>query len=249
MPIGRQVASAPVVEHIPALILAGGRGTRLQPVLGDRPKVLAPINGRPFLSFLLDKLVRDGLQRVLLCTGHRAQQVQEVFGSSYGPLEIGYSVEREPLGTAGALRHALPLFDEPVCLVLNGDSYIDTNLNDFIAWHSKHHFAASLVLSWACDASRFGATVVEKGGAIRDFREKDANASPGWINAGVYLISRTLLELLPGGEAISIERECFPKWIQRGLGGFCQRTAFIDLGTPASFRKTESFFLRLGAIK
>src|SRR5262245_29284658 len=110
---------------IPALILVGGLGARLRSALTDRPKALAPVDGRPFLAFLLGQLPAAGIRRVVLCTGYRAHQVEETFGSRYGDLALTYSREETPLGTGGALRLAVPRMDAERFLVLNGDSYID----------------------------------------------------------------------------------------------------------------------------
>src|SRR5437899_2628493 len=110
-------------NSLSAAILVGGLGTRLRGIVADRPKVLAEVRGRPFLAYLLDQLVASGFQDVVLCTGYRSEQVKEVFGDGYGPLRIVYSEETVPLGTAGALRLALPLLQSETILVMNGDSF------------------------------------------------------------------------------------------------------------------------------
>ena len=109
---------------VPALILAGGLGTRLEGVVTGIPKVLAPVCGRPFLSYLLDQLQAAGVREVVLCTGYRADQVFETFGTRYEELSLRYSSESRPLGTAGAIRQAVGLVGAERFLVLNGDSYV-----------------------------------------------------------------------------------------------------------------------------
>jgi D-glycero-alpha-D-manno-heptose 1-phosphate guanylyltransferase len=226
---------------IPALILVGGLGTRLRSVLSDRPKALAPVAGGPFLRFLFNQLQAAGVRRAVLCTGYRAHQVEETFGSRYGDLALSYSQEETPLGTAGALRLALPRLDAELALVLNGDSYVDCSLAEFHAWHRQHGFAGSLLLTWVEDAARFGTVDVDATGRIQAFREKQGLSGPGWINAGIYLLPRQLLEALPADRPVSLEREAFPAWLLRGLGGCSRRAAFLDVGTPESLAQAEAF--------
>jgi NDP-sugar pyrophosphorylase family protein len=233
---------------IPALILAGGLGTRLRSVLADRPKALAPVAGRPFLSLLFDQLLAAGVRRAVLCTGHRAHQVEEVFGSRYRDLALTYSREETPLGTGGALRFALPQLDAELALVLNGDSYVDCSLAEFHAWHRAHGLAGSLLLAWVEDAARFGTVDVDATGRIRAFREKQGLVRPGWINAGVYLLARPLLETLPAGRTVSLEYEAFPAWLAGGLGGYARRAAFLDVGTPESLAQAEAFLAGVRAV-
>jgi NDP-sugar pyrophosphorylase family protein len=235
------------MRDLPALILAGGLGTRLRSVVSDRPKVLAPVAGKPFLSHLLDQLDRAGLRRVVLATGYLGEQIEATFGSTHGTLALAYSQEPEPLGTGGALRRALPNLAGDLVLVLNGDSYVDCSLGTFHAWHRAHSFAGSLLLTWVADAGRFGTVERTPEGRVMAFREKEGVARPGWINAGVYLLSRQLCEALPAGHAVSLEREAFPEWLAAGLGGFECRAAFLDMGTPESLAQADAFFASLRA--
>jgi D-glycero-alpha-D-manno-heptose 1-phosphate guanylyltransferase len=227
--------------NLPALILAGGFGTRLRGVLPDLPKLLAPINGRPFLRYLLDRLERAGVREVVLCTGYRADQIQEEFERCPTPITLKFSHETQPLGTGGALRQALNVTDAEVFLVLNGDSAIDCDLQPFIDWHYEHGLLGSLLLTHVDDASRFGTVLTDERGVIQAFREKEGRPIPGWINAGVYLLSRRLLEPLAEGQAYSLEKELFPRWLQQGLGGYRVQAAFLDIGTPESLAQASAF--------
>jgi NDP-sugar pyrophosphorylase family protein len=233
--------------EVPALILAGGLGTRLRSVLPDLPKNLAPVGGRPFLTYLLDQLEAAGVRRVVLCTGYRAGQIRQALGVRYGQLALSYSEETEPLGTGGALRQALSQVDAGLVLALNGDSYVHGDLREYHSWHRRHRFAGSLLLTRVPDAGRFGTVTVDELGAVQSFEEKRGLAVPGLINAGVYLLSRTLLEALPAGRAVSLEKEAFPRWLKDGLGGFCTRSPFLDIGTPESFARAETFLAGVGA--
>jgi NDP-sugar pyrophosphorylase family protein len=164
------------MADVPAVILAGGLGTRLRRVVADRPKVLADVGGRPFLAILLDQLAGAGVRSAILCTGYLGEQVESQFGRSYGPLALRYSRETTPLGTGGALRLAASHVDSNVMLVLNGDSYCDADLPGFVAWHHSRNSRASIVLVRASDASRFGRVAVGGGGAPRRV----------WAKKGVY---------------------------------------------------------------
>jgi NDP-sugar pyrophosphorylase family protein len=226
---------------ITAAILVGGLGTRLRPVVADRPKVLAPINGRPFLAYLLDQLVEAGLKTVTLCTGYRADMIQDEFGDSYKGLRLIYSKEEESLGTAGALRLALPLLESDPVLVLNGDSYCHVNLPDFYHEYAGQPAGASMVLTQVENTARYGAVQVEAG-LITHFQEKQDSAGPGWISAGIYLLGQTLLQTIPPGRAVSIEQEMFPAWLERGIGVFYSAGPFIDIGIPEAYTQATTFF-------
>ena len=225
-----------------AVILAGGLGTRLQPIVRDRPKALAPVRSRPFLAYLLDWLERANFTRVILCVGHLAEQIKETFGDTYATLALTYSYEPEPRGTAGALRLALNQIDDELCLVLNGDSFVDADLTAFLDWHRQHIFAGSILLTHVDNTARFGLVETGNNGSISAFLEKQETHSAGYINAGVYLLSRQLLESIPNDLKVSIEHECFPQWLSLGLGGYRTQARFIDIGTPESLHQAEAFF-------
>lgn len=230
------------LEDVTAAVLAGGPGTRLRPVVADRPKVLADVGGKPFLAYLLDQLLIAGIRRVVLCTGYLGEKVQAAFGASYLGLRILYSREASPLGTAGALRLALPLFESDSVLVLNGDSFCEANLKAFWQEHCARQADATLLLTRVSDASRYGRVHVDAEGRVLRFEEKDGDSGPGWINGGVYLLKRRLLEMIPASRAVSLEREMFPAWIGQGLYGYTSDGRFIDIGIPEAYTLAERFF-------
>jgi NDP-sugar pyrophosphorylase family protein len=227
---------------IDAAILVGGLGTRLRPVLSDRPKPLAPVNGRPFIAFLLDQLAGANLGYVILCTGYGADQMRSTLGDSYRSLEIVYSQEPDTLGTAGALRFAASRFRSDTVLVLNGDSYCNVDLMAFSDWHRQHQGVASIVLTEVRQADRFGSVDTAPDGRIVKFGEKVTSPASGWVNAGIYLIARQLIEEIPPDRAISLEREVFPAWIGRGFYGYLHRGVFLDIGTPESYAQAAQLF-------
>jgi NDP-sugar pyrophosphorylase family protein len=232
------------MDDVTPAILAGGLGTRLRSVV-DRPKVLAPVRGRPFVTYLLDQLREAGAGEVVLLTGHRGDQVRAALGSCYRGMVLRYSCEPAPLGTAGAVRHGLPLLRGASVLLLNGDSYCDVGLAEFIDGARERDADAGLVLARMADTGRFGRVVVEDGGRVERFEEKAAGGGPGWINAGVYLLRREAVAAWPGDRPLSLERDVLPGLAEGGRvwGHRCEGD-FLDIGTPESFRESERFFDR-----
>jgi NDP-sugar pyrophosphorylase family protein len=230
------------LRNITAVILAGGKGTRLQAAVSDRPKALAEIRGRPFLAWLLDRLQAEGIVETVICTGYRAEQIEAAFGSDYQGMRLAYSRESSPLGTAGALRLALPMLRSDPVLVLNGDSVVDAALPDLLAWHRAQQAAGTLLLSPVDDARRYGRVRVDAAGQVLEFEEKSQSNEPGWINAGVYVLSQRLLNCISPSREVSLEREVFPSWVGKGLCGRRVQGRFIDIGTPESYALAAEFF-------
>ena len=227
------------LANITAAILAGGLGTRLRSVVPDKPKVLAEVCGRPFIEYLLEQLAREGVQSVVLCTGYMGDQVESLLGSTYGKIALRYSRETSPLGTGGALRLALPMLTSTSVLVMNGDSYCDVQLEPFAVWHHAQRSMASILLTETSDTRRYGRIDVDERGGIIQFQEKSEAMGAGWINAGVYLLSRELIETIPADRSISIEREIFPAWINRGLSGYRSEGKLLDIGVPDAYARAS----------
>jgi NDP-sugar pyrophosphorylase family protein len=230
------------LANLVAVVLAGGQGTRLRSVLADVPKVIAPVRGRPFLAWLLSRLAAAGLRRAVISTGYRAEQVEAALGSRCGNLELIYSQETSPLGTAGALRAALPYVTGDQILAMNGDSYWRADLAGLFQFQGAHRAAATLLLAHMPDTGRYGRVSFADDGQVTQFAEKQDSAGPGWINAGVYLIETARIHEIPTGRAVSIEREMFPAWIGRGLYGYPGADRFLDIGTPESYAQADAYF-------
>ena len=233
------------LSGITTVILAGGLGTRLRPIVSNRPKVLSEVLGRPFLTYLFDQLDYAGVRDVVLCTGYMASSVREEMGNSYKSLRIKYSMEVVPLGTGGALRLALPLIKSDTVMVMNGDSYVNADLNTFLAWFLRKNIVAAVFLTKSINTSRYGKIITTSDGGIEVFEEKGGIEGNGWINAGVYLLKRKLVETIPSGKAFSLEREFFQGLIGKNLHGYKCKTQFLDIGTPGSYAEAKSFFSRL----
>lgn len=224
-----------------AVLLAGGLGTRLRSVVADQPKALAKVRGRAFLSYLLEQVATAGVKKVVLCTGYLGSQVQQSFGDSYGHLELLYSQEATPLGTGGALRFALPLFQSEYVLVMNGDSFCTVELDAFWNWHRSREARASMVLVKAADARRYGRVYTRRDGQIQRFEEKSSEEGASWINAGIYLIRSELVETIHPNNHVSLEQEVIPAWIGQGLYGYESDGRLLDIGTPESYLSAEQF--------
>jgi len=223
-----------------AFVLCGGAGTRLRPVLADRPKSMALIAGTPFLQLLLDRLRSQGVDDVILGTGYMAEKIESYFGSGNDlGMRISYSREDEPLGTGGALKLAEPLISDPV-LVLNGDSYVEWNLNPMLGLFRTKDADIVVVLQAVADVTRYGSVALDQEGRITQFIEKGVRGGPGLINAGVYLLRKRIVRDLPAGKAISLEREVFPQLLDRGVYGLISTGLFIDIGIPDDFKRAQT---------
>jgi NDP-sugar pyrophosphorylase family protein len=230
-------------SNVTAAVLAGGLGTRLRSVIADRPKVLAPVAGRPFLAHLLERLERAGVRQSVLLVGFKAEMVRDAFGERFGAMTVEYSIETEPLGTAGALRLALPGLVNPTVLLMNGDSFCDVDLRAFLHCHRSHAGGATITLTHVDNAARFGRVHVDETERVLRFDEKDPKPAPGWINAGIYLFERELVETIATGKALSLERDVLPKWVASGrVRAFRGGGRFIDIGVPESYCAAEAFF-------
>lgn len=218
-----------------AIILAGGQGTRLREAVPDLPKPLAPVAGRPFLAWMLDSLAAGGVRRVVLATGYLGGMIEAAIGPVHRGMAICYAREETPLGTGGAIRHALPHTTAEQVLVLNGDTYVR------VPYAAMAVACAGADLAMAVhqvpDRSRYGAVVVEED-QVRGFLERGGDAAPGWINGGVYLIRRGAAFWPPGG-AFSFERDV----LQAGLApiaAFPVPGPFIDIGTPDDYARAQT---------
>jgi NDP-sugar pyrophosphorylase family protein len=223
-------------------ILAGGLGTRIRSLYPDLPKPLIPIHGKPFLEYQIEQLRAQGFGDFVLCVSYLADRIIDHFqdGSAWD-VHIRYSYEHEPLGTAGALRYAAPYWEE-TAIVLNGDTFVATDFRMLIAAHRGPPDAdGSLGLVALPDTVRYGQVLIDSRQRITTFREKDQSAGAGWINAGVYVLDPIVLDFIPSGRPVSLEREVFPALAtRRHLYGFPLDGAFVDMGTPEGLAAMEA---------
>jgi NDP-sugar pyrophosphorylase family protein len=224
-----------------AAILCGGLGTRLQPVLPDGQKTMAEVSGRPFLQILVDWLRAEGLRRLVFCAGHRADDIERFFAGRYPDLELAFSVERQPLGTAGALKNCESLLRGRTTLVVNGDSFCPIRLEPFLAAHALRGGAASVVTVAPGDRRDGGFLRLEASDRIASFSEK-SYFEGAQLNAGIYLLEREAIAEIPSGRACSIERETLPALLARGVYAYQTTTPLFDIGTPDRLRQFREAF-------
>ena len=221
-----------------AVVLAGGLGTRLRSEVGETPKVMAPVAGRPFLEYVLAELDRQGFRHVILAVGYKKEVVIAHFGSSFRGLSLDYSEEQQLLGTGGGVRKALSLANTGLCFVLNGDTWVELDYVDMWRAHLEHSARLSIAVRAVSDVSRFGAVEIENGRLIR-FLEK-GREGPGFINAGVYLLSTDVLESHVLPETFSLERDFLvPNMVTLAPFAFPVAGDFIDIGIPEDYQRAQ----------
>ncbi len=235
-------------KPLDAMILVGGRGTRLQGAVSDRPKPMAEVADRPFVEWLLLALRAQGVRRVIFCTGYMSEIVEAHFRDGrQWDMEVVYSRDPMPLGTAGAIRYALSQVHSDCFLVMNGDSYARVDISRLQEAHTACAACASLWLVSVNDCRRYGSVEIGEDGAVQAFREKLPEKRAGLINAGIYLLERKVAESIPEGRDVSIESEIFPHFIGHGLYAVVGKGPFLDIGTPEAYKLAEHFFALRGA--
>jgi mannose-1-phosphate guanylyltransferase len=221
-----------------AVILVGGKGTRLRPLTSDRPKPIVPVVDRPFLAHMLEWVARHGMTDVVLCCGFKSEAVVEAIGdgSQYG-VNVTWVFEPEPRGTAGAVKMAEEHLQERFMLI-NGDVLTDMDLSAQIAAHERTGAVATLALVPVEDPSAYGLVRLEDDGRVRGFLEKPKleDIDTDLISAGAYVLERSIMDMIPAGREVSIEREVWPHLVGEGLHGHVHRGAYwMDIGTPERY--------------
>jgi mannose-1-phosphate guanylyltransferase len=220
-----------------ALVLAGGAGTRLQPLTLTTPKPVMPLAGRPFLTFMLDWARFHGVDEAILSCGFMSDEVKAVLGDIYDGMRLRHVIEDEPLDTAGPVRLAYDegLLEERV-LVLNGDVLTDIDLTAELEAHERTGARATLALYPVDDTSSYGVVPTDEDGRVEAFIEKGSGDPPtDRINAGAYVIEREVVESIPPGRAVSFELDVFPSLVGNGLYGYAAAGYWIDIGTPERY--------------
>ncbi|MBH0201261.1 MAG: NTP transferase domain-containing protein [Nitrospira sp.] len=219
-----------------AVILCGGLGTRLQPALKDRPKPMAPINGRPFLDLVIDHVLSHGFRRIVFCTGHHGDWIAQHV-SRRSDCEAIISHEQTPLGTAGALRACSSQLTGATTLVLNGDSLCRIDLQALVARHRHRQAVATMAVIPSNDRTDAGGVRMDELGWIHSFQEKQP--AP-FLNAGIYVIQTNAIHLIPESGPCSLERDFFPRLADGRLYGYVCEVPLYDIGTPARLAAFEA---------
>jgi D-glycero-alpha-D-manno-heptose 1-phosphate guanylyltransferase len=226
------------------IILAGGLGTRLASVVSDVPKPMAPVAGRPFLDFILQKLPLNNIGQIILAVGYKYDKIEEHYGDSYNGVPIVYSIENEPLGTGGGIGLALTHLNEESALILNGDTYFDVDYEALWQSHSEGNKPMTLALKQVDAPDRYGTVLLEKNNIIR-FQEKMEGLNTGLINGGVYWINAEFTNELPSDEKYSFESEVLEKKVLEGkLNGHISTGLFIDIGIPKDYERAQEIFAK-----
>lgn len=217
-----------------AIILAGGQGTRLKPLISDMPKPMALINGKPFLEYLVQQLKKWGIHDIILSVGYKKEKISSyfLFGAEWG-VDIHYVQENVPLGTGGAIREALESVDDTNVLVLNGDSFFDADINSLVAFHNSKDAVVTLALKGMADTGRYGRVEINEDGDVISFHEK-RGSQKGLINTGMYVVNRKILPCLLAGKH-SFENDVLTGLSKKGAFGLVQEGYFIDIGIPDDY--------------
>ncbi|HST69463.1 MAG TPA: NDP-sugar synthase [Solirubrobacterales bacterium] len=222
-----------------AIVLVGGEGTRLRPLTSDVPKPAVTLVDRPFLAYAIEWLAAHGVSEVVLACGFLPDVLREALGEGErAGVSITYVTEPEPLGTAGAIRFAAEALGDRLedrFLALNGDVLADLDLSALLRAHEERGARATIALYPVEDSSAYGLVRCDERGGVLEFLEKTGEEVPGEINAGAYVLDRSVLDLVPAGRAVSIEREVFPRLVGDGLSALLLDGYWMDIGTPERY--------------
>ena len=223
-----------------AIVLVGGEGTRLRPLTNSTPKPALTLVDRPCIAHMIEWLAAHGVTEVVLACGFLPDVLREALAGEEerAGVRIRYAVEPEPLGTAGAIRFAADALGDDLddrFLALNGDVLTDLDLSALLRAHADRDARATIAVHPVEDSSAFGLVHRDEQGEVMAFLEKTGEAAPGEVNAGMYALERSVLELIPPGENVSIERDVFPRLVGAGLHGLPLDGYWVDIGTPERY--------------
>lgn len=228
-----------------AIVLAGGFGTRLKPVVGDVPKPMAAINGKPFLEYQFDFLKRYQLERIVLSVGYRADMITDHFKDNYRGMEIKYAVEEEPLGTGGGVVNAFKMIKSEAAFVLNGDSIFDIDLYEFCNYYIEKEADACMALKCMAEGERYGMVEINDSFRVTAFIEKNSSSGKGYINGGVYIIAKGFQRYSGLKGNFSLEKDFFEEHSgSKVIFGIPFDGYFIDIGIPEEFQRAQHEFKR-----
>ena len=228
--------------HKDCIILAGGMGTRLQSVVNDKPKCLADVNGKPFLSYIAAHLSKYHFCKVIFSVGYKKEMVIDYVMSHRDEFKFAFDFaeENEPLGTGGAILNALPYSDTEDFFVVNGDTFFDVDFDKMIEFQQGKMSDCTLALKPMQKADRYGLVKINEAEQITGFEEKKENGS-GLINGGVYCIYRNSFLNIPFEQKFSFEKDYLEKFIsERDMYGFVQDKYFIDIGIPEDYTRAQT---------
>lgn len=227
-----------------AIILAGGKGTRLQSVVSELPKPMAPVAQKPFLWYLLSWLSKWGYEEVVLSVGYMHEKISSAFGQSFGAIKLKYAIENTPLGTGGGIALAEEMLENDQYTLLNGDSMILADLDVMHHSFQLGNWEVLICSRHMMQPARYGTLKLDED-RILAFAEKDPALSEGWINAGLYMLQKGLLPF-KAGAAFSFEQDFLEiSCNELNMGVFRSEDYFIDIGIPEDYFKAEHDFPKL----
>jgi D-glycero-alpha-D-manno-heptose 1-phosphate guanylyltransferase len=232
---------------IPAIVLAGGLGTRLRSVISDLPKPMAPVCGKPFLHYIFQYLRKQGISDVVLSVGYKSEVIKDFFGEKYAGINIRYAVEQEPLGTGGGIAQAMAMIDSDA-FVLNGDTFFDVDLTELYDFYKKANAEIALALRRMYRFDRYGTVEAGNRDRVLQFHEKQYR-NEGLINGGVYVLNKNLfrkveeIEEAPLPQKFSFEKDILEKHLNHlHFHGKEFKGYFIDIGIPEDYSKAQEDF-------
>ncbi len=228
------------MEAIPAIILAGGLGTRLRSVIQDVPKCMAPVAGHPFLKYLIDALLRSGIRQFIFSLGYKHEIIEAYLDTAYPEITKSIALESSPLGTGGAVQLACQQTGASDVLIINGDTFFDVQIPALIEFHQQHHAAVTLALKPMQHFNRYGVVELDKDNHVLAFHEKK-QYDEGLINGGVYMLNRDALLSKNINAPFSLETDFLETYANSiRMMGFIQTGYFIDIGIPEDYERANT---------
>ncbi len=238
----------PIAAEKECIVLAGGMGTRLKPVVSDLPKPMAEVAGKPFLDYIFQYLFKHGVCKTILSVGYKHETILDKYGTFYKNIALNYAIEKEPLGTGGGIRLALEQCSSDHVFILNGDTFFDVSLNDMLEAHLKKEADLTIAVKYMEDFERYGCIQFDEKERVTAFKEKQQTKA-GFINGGVYIVKKSFLMSLALPSKFSFESNvmevCFTEANFYVYTGSSSRY-FIDIGIPEDYQKAQIEFKKPG---
>jgi len=222
-----------------AIILAGGLGTRLRNAVPGLPKCMAPVNGKPFIDYVIRYLKAQGVEHFIFALGYMHEEIEKYINKEYPSIHKSFSIEDSPMGTGGAIRLACSKVKDKNILIMNGDTLFAINIASLSDFHEYHSAACTIALKPMKNFDRYGVVETDKDGHIKSFNEKKSYQE-GLINGGVYLINTTIFKSLNFPPIFSFEKDFLEKYVSTiKIMGVIQDKFFIDIGIPEDYNRAS----------
>ena len=225
-----------------AIVLAGGLGTRLRSVVTELPKCMAPVNGRPFIDYVIHNLLQYNINHIVFSVGYKADAIIHHIQTNYPDLDVSFAIEEEPLGTGGAINFALQYVQEEHTFILNGDTIFEADLSVMSGIHLSNQADCTLALKPMRDFDRYGVVTIDSAGRVTGFQEKKYYED-GLINGGIYLLNKKIFLPKAFPKIFSFEKDYLETFVSTdSIYGFESNAFFIDIGIPEDYERAQSLF-------